>query len=116
VSQTPRPSLAPCEAPDARKRRRRPGKFLAVTHPLLPRTVETSDGSLSFALKAFAGGISVERVQVHGTAACVAQVLRFQEESAFRLWCEADPLRHALPLIYARLQRTGCELLRADSH
>ena len=97
----------------APKRRSRPAPFLAVTHPRLPRTVATRDGSLSFALKAFVGGISVARVRVHGTAACVAQVMRFEEERTFRLWCEADPLRHAFPLIYARLERTGCELLRA---
>ena len=85
-----------------------------MAHPLLPRTVVTSDGSLSFALKPSPGGISVERVQVHGTACCVAQVMRFEDETTFRLWCEADPLRNRYPLTYASLQRTGCDLLCAE--
>ena len=91
------PTASPPSAtrsPAASRGARRPASFLAARHPLFPRTVETSDGTLSFAVRPTRGAISVERIQVH-EATCVRQVMRFEDEASFTRWCEADPLKEA---------------------
>ena len=93
---------------------KRPASFLPVGQPHELRTVASSDGAISFSLKTFAGGIYVERVQVHPGTACVAQSMRFRDEASFTSWCEADRLRFTYPLVYSNLQRTGCGLLSSS--
>jgi hypothetical protein len=73
-------------------------------------TAGSSDGVIVFKLVACADGLHVERSQLRASGGRVTQSMRFRDNQSFIRWCAADRLRFTYPLVYANLERSGCEL------
>ena len=69
------------------------------------------DRAVAFALTRRRSGLYVERALRRRGAGQVRLTLRFEDESAFVRWCNADQLQFDFPLVYANLRRNGCALL-----
>ena len=76
-------------------------------------TAASEDGVVAFRLEFRAGRLHVERTQLRADARRVTQSMRFENDSTFILWCDADRLRFTYPLLYANLKRSGCALFSA---
>ncbi|WP_144290118.1 hypothetical protein [Ideonella sp. A 288] len=71
--------------------------------------LSTADAALSFAVRAVAGGLYVERVQRRPRGVRQVQSLVFTALDEFTAWCDAEPLRFDDPLLFQRLRRVGQE-------
>ena len=101
---------ADCRSGFAMKRR---GTRTPLERPPRAVTAGSSDGVIVFKLVACADGLHVERSQLRADGGRVTQSMRFRDDLSFIRWCEADRLRFTYPLIYANLERSGCELFAA---
>lgn len=92
---------------------KRPGTRTPVERPPRAVTAGSSDGVIVIKLVASADGLHVERSQLRADGGRVTQSMRFRDDRSFIRWCEADRLRFTYPLVYANLERSGCELFAA---
>lgn len=76
-------------------------------------TASSSDGVIVFRLVPCADGLHVERSQLRASGGRVTQSMRFRDNLSFVRWCAADRLKFTYPVVYANLERSGCELFAA---
>jgi hypothetical protein len=101
---------ADCRSGFAMKRR---GTRTPVERPPRAVTAGSSDGVIVFKMVACADGLHVERSQLRASGGRVTQSMRFPDNLSFIRWCAADRLRFTYPMVYANLERSGCELFAA---
>jgi hypothetical protein len=75
----------------------------------------SEDGAVSFVLAGTSGGLFIERTQRRPLGAQLVQAIVFGEMSAFRRWCDADPIRFDYPVLHGRLRSQGHDYFGARS-
>ena len=74
---------------------------------------EGDGGAVIFTMSADRGGVQIERTRKRSAADDpVTTVMRFRDEEGFTRWCDTDDLRHAYPLLFAQMRRSGLTLFR----
>jgi hypothetical protein len=79
-----------------------------------PMLLQSRDGDLElrFVLQRNSGGMYVERDQLPLRGIRVLQSLQFADAESFYRWCDDDPVRFRLPLLYLAVKRSGAEFWR----
>ena len=67
----------------------------------------SKNATVTFALRATALGLLVERTQRQVVGTRLVQVMVFVDLPAFDRWCHSEPMRFDDPVLYAQLRREG---------
>lgn len=67
----------------------------------------TSDGSVTFLLRATDYGLLMERTQRQGRGLRLVQTMVFVDAKSFDHWCSVEPLRFKDALLFSKLVREG---------
>lgn len=70
-------------------------------------TLASKDTKVTFALRATAVGLLVERTQRQVVGTRLVQVMVFVDLPAFDRWCHSDPMRFEDPVLCVQLRREG---------
>jgi hypothetical protein len=67
----------------------------------------SKDTKVTFALRATAVGLLIERTQRPVVGTRLVQVMVFVDLAAFDRWCNSEPMRFEDPVLYVQLRREG---------
>jgi hypothetical protein len=92
--------------------RRRGSSVPAVCRKVNPSdagalTLASKDARVTFALRATALGLLIERTQRQVVGTRLVQVIVFVDLPAFERWCHSEPIRFEEPMLYVQLRREG---------
>lgn len=74
-------------------------------------TVVSKDATVTFALRATAYGLLVQRTQCQLDGCRLVQAMMFADQPRFDRWCDREPMRFEDPMVYDRLRREGHDAL-----
>ena len=96
---------------------RRAGRKAATPDPAAVEDagLASDDGAVSFVVTGTIRGLYIERTQRRPLGAQLVQAIVFGEMSAFRRWCDADPIRFDYPVLHGRLRSQGHDYFGARS-
>lgn len=77
----------------------------------LRQTLRSEDGIIEFRLASTGRGVFVERLRRKPGKGRIVQATVFDNDLVFQRWCDADAMRHAYPLVYVTLRRSGTDLI-----
>jgi hypothetical protein len=92
--------------------RRRGSSVPAVCRKVNPSNggaliLSSKDATVTFALRATALGLLIERTQRQVVGTRLVQVMVFVDLPAFDRWCHSEPMRFEDPVMYMQLRREG---------
>lgn len=73
--------------------------------------LSNADSTVAFHLLPAGAGLLVERTQHRPSGTVLRQTVLLRNHQQFEAWCSVEPLRLAEPAVWARLRRSGDELL-----
>lgn len=95
----------------------RRSRHAAPTTPPTHRVVSSLDGSLVFVLSRTTRGLQIarkERTSAWSVDGFVSFVNVIRGEEQLQEFCDADPMRHQHPLVYAQLRREAYALFSIE--